>query len=145
MAAKKLMQCFRLLEVFSTANTRTIPLAKPLGDIPSTHFKSFCEVLFLLNRFLNPFLIPTYDLLVDTENNEGVGSEGMGGGTNPVLASACSACIRYFSYSENDRLLLRFGLFLAWGGVDLSSCSLDDRDVMPVDPLPCDPVDDVRA
>lgn len=83
---------------------------------------------------------------MDTENSDGAGSEGMGGGTMPVFIASCaSCCARYFSYSVNDGVLLEIDSFLACDGVELFSCSLEDLDVMPVETLPCDPDDAVLA
>ena len=99
-----------------------------------------------LNFDLIPFLILTYDRRVDTENNDGAGSAGKGGGTTPdFIASCASCCARYFSYSVNDKLLLETGRFLACNGDEVSSSSFEDLDVMPVDALPCDPDDAVLA
>jgi hypothetical protein len=88
---------------------------------------------------LKPFFILAYDFLVETEKSDGAGSAGKGGGI-PILIPSCASCsARYFSYSENDRLLFVLDLFLDCCIVGLSDCSFEDLDVMPVDALPRDP------
>lgn len=57
-----------------------------------THFKSSCDALFRrsLNLFLNPFLMLVYDFLVETENSDGAGSDGMGGGADIDFLVFCA-------------------------------------------------------
>jgi hypothetical protein len=85
-----------------------------------------------------------YDFRVETEKSDGAGSAGRGGGIPPILIPSCaSCCAKYFSYSENDRFLFALDLFLACCSAELSECSFEDLDVMPVDALPPDPEDAV--
>jgi hypothetical protein len=63
----------------------------------ATYFKSSSKVFRFFrvrNRFLIPFLRLTDERRVETENNDGVGSEGIGGGLNPLAASGASACAK---------------------------------------------------
>lgn len=110
-----------------------------------THIRS--DKLDLVRRNLNlplsPFRMLVRDFRVDTEKSDGAGSYGIGGGDKTVPAAGGSSCARYLSYSENDRLLLanvRPGV--VWAAV--SSCSFEERLVMPVDALLCEPDDAVR-
>ena len=90
-----------------------------------------------LKRFLIPLRILEKERLVDTENKDGAGSVGDCGELKPARV-----CTARFSYLENDKLLRRLGLFLVCEGVKSPK---EDLDVKPVEMLPCEPVDVVRA
>lgn len=108
--------------------------------IDNAHFRSSCDDFARrnLNLLLIPFLMLMYDFLVETENNEGAGSDGSGGRR---IGFVLPCCARYFSYSENDKLLLADIRFRSCCGLwlELSNCSFEDLEVIPVEALPCDP------
>ena len=85
-----------------------------------------------------PLRILENDRLVDTENKEGAGSAGACA-EEKMPAIVCTA---KFSYPENDRLLRGFDLFFVCDGVESPR---EDLDVRPVEIVPWEPDDVVRA
>jgi hypothetical protein len=94
-------------------------------------------VLRNLKRFLIPLRILENDRLVDTENKEGAGSADARVEEKPAIV-----CTAKSSYPENDRLLRAFDLFRVCGAVEAVK---EDLDVKPVEIVPWDPDDVVRA
>jgi hypothetical protein len=138
------MKRLGFLVISLAPNTEAVLLAEFRNEVVLTHMKWSCVLLLLFNR--NRFLIPlrtlANDRLVDTENNEAAGSVGTGGGKGRLVAFCALDRVANFSYPENDRLLRGLDLFLVCGGVKSPN---EDRDVKPVDILPRESDEVVRA